>query len=77
MLYCALKLCVLLFPQNSTEENKELIKELDPDDNGYVDWIQWVTQLLAVGVHVTNQKTTAYTYELLLVIQQEYILIYS
>ena len=31
------------------EEINELIAELDPDENGYVDWIQWVTQLISVS----------------------------
>ena len=31
------------------EENDELIQQLDPDENGYVDWIQWVTQLMSVS----------------------------
>ena len=36
--------------QNTKEENDELIAELDPDENGFVDWIQWVTQLISVSV---------------------------
>jgi Ca2+-binding EF-hand superfamily protein len=35
--------------QNTEEEINELIAELDPDENGYVDWIQWVTQLISVS----------------------------
>ena len=34
--------------QNTDEENRELLSYLDPDDSGYIDWVQWVTELLFV-----------------------------
>ena len=39
----------IIIMQNTEEEINELIAELDPDENGYVDWIQWVTQLISVS----------------------------
>lgn len=40
-------LCIVM--QNTEEEINELIAELDPDENGFLDWIQWVTQLISVS----------------------------
>lgn len=40
-------LCIMT--QNTEEEINELIAELDPDENGFLDWIQWVTQLISVS----------------------------
>jgi hypothetical protein len=42
------KLFRILKPKNSEEENKELLNYLDPDESGYIDWVQWVTELLFV-----------------------------